>query len=83
MIWTILSHKNKSTAFRHQSFITKRGVLISCLDFLLSQQAEVSHLARHDEQGFRLVSLAFFHHDEQKIEINQLAVKYDLDDSFS
>jgi hypothetical protein len=40
----------ESTASRHQYFITKRGVLISCLDFSLLRQAGVSRLTRCDER---------------------------------
>ena len=40
----------ESTPPRHQYFITKRGVLISCLDFSLLRQAGASHLTRCDER---------------------------------
>jgi hypothetical protein len=58
-------HEIKSTASRHQYFIMKRGVLISCLDFLPPRQVGISRLACCDERFFRLARLVFYHHEER------------------
>ena len=62
----MLSHYEiESTASRHQYFITKRGILISSLDFSLLRQAGISRLACCDERVFRLARLVFYHHKER------------------